>query len=190
MLKMNNKIISPLLIVAAMVSSFVYYSFLSQNSIEQSIIKQENYELELIKDDVSINFDYKPEWLKQELDKPKTLMQKISQTGDSEVYIEEVVRQETRICISLLIKPKYKFRQGNFLFVDNINANGTITNSHGQWIVLKNGKELDPLRYTFGNGTGPGNRVAIFLDLDRIKDFDSSFQLMFRGLKKYAYKRI
>lgn len=54
--------------------------------------EQKNYNLGLLEDDVGIKFAFRRDWLKQELNKPKILMHKISQTGDSEVYIEEVAR--------------------------------------------------------------------------------------------------
>ncbi|PKM82904.1 MAG: hypothetical protein CVU89_01855 [Firmicutes bacterium HGW-Firmicutes-14] len=188
---MRTRNITVSVIVIAVLLFFIYDYFFSQTSIEQRIIEQKDYHLELLADDVSIKFAFQPEWLKLELNKPKKLMQRICQTGDSETYIEEVVRQDERICVALLIKSQYKFRQGDFLFVETINPNGTITSSeNGQWHILKNGKELDPLRCSFGYGSGPGSRISIFLDIDRAKDFDDSIQIMYEGLQKYEYKRI
>lgn len=187
---MRFRNISILLIVVAVVSFFVYDNYLSPASIEQRIIQRKNYDVQILADDVSVKFAFQPEWLQLELNKPRKLMQKISQVGDSEILIEEVVRQEERICVSLLVKPKYNFRKGDFLFVDKINPDGTFGSVNGQWSVLRSGKALDPLKESFGFGSGPGNRIGIFLDIDRARQLDKTVEIMYRGLQKYAYQRV
>lgn len=88
---MRSRNISTLLIVTAIASFLVYDYFWSPTSIEQKIIQHKNYHVQLLADDITVKFTFQPEWLQLELDKPQKLMQRISQAGESEVFIEEVV---------------------------------------------------------------------------------------------------
>lgn len=115
-------------------------------------------------------------------------MKKILQDGDSEIYIEHVVRQDDRLCISLLINSNFRYREGNFLSAHVINPDRSFTTTNGKWsIIFPDGKVIDN---TFGSGSGPGERLSIFIDLESAKKMNSSNQIKYGGIIKYGYKRI
>ena len=171
----------------------VYNSFFTQSSVEQRILAQKNYRLQLADGNFAIKFDFEPGWSKLKSGQTLNLMKKIFEDDGIAIYIEEVVRPEKsdRLHIALKIESIYKLREGKFLIVDRINPDGSVSTVPGKGnFSFDNGLPIDSLNANFGKSIGSGNRISIFFDSDFLPPTAEPFQIEYSGLQLYQYTKV
>lgn len=178
-----------LVLFLTIIVSISYYHYFSKAVIEDKIFAQRDYSLELLTDNIAVQFDYNPEWALLGVDQVTSEMQRIYEDEGTNVYIEKVLRQPDQLYISLIAVPKYNFREGTLLFVNRINTNGTFTTTNKSWTVIKDGRELTIEECNFGMSVGPGNRVGIDMDNLNLSKLNATTQIKYNGFLKYRYRR-
>lgn len=176
------------LIILVVVSIFMRF-YNSNERLLSKIIEQKKYSVTKQNDKVSIVFKFDPKWNKIKPGREIEVNKIIKNTHNTTIYLEKVGRQTNpgSFYIQIDAKPNLESKQGEFIYINEINKDGTESTIGGKdWSFYLKHKKLE---INYGLSSGPGNKAGVFIRPQDLKYIVSDTKVKFNGYKVYSYYR-
>ncbi len=187
MSKKNQKILIMLIVIVILFNGFQYFqNNFSKAGILRKAINRKGYIVFELKKPVYFSGDIKPEWIpvkdKQEI-KVKEEIGKIDQVS---IILESVMHRGNDIYFNFDVIPYIKYSQGEFLYHNIINEDGTFTSYYSNIFKVYKGNQNIDVGQT---GTGPDSKFSFGIDIDYYEQIKAGFTFDYTGGILYTYEK-
>lgn len=170
---------------------FAYLSYnetYSNEGILEKVTEREGYTLSLIKNNETVEFYVKPEWIPFNSKKEKEFDIKITTKENTNIILDSVWNREIDIYFTFDTTYNLDYNKGRFMYNGIFNEDGTYTTTSSQqeYYLYNHNKELIDVGQ-FGRGPNSAFGFAINPEnYDLIKD---GFYVRYSGFYLYEYTK-
>jgi hypothetical protein len=182
-----KKIIISICILLIVVAFLTYFQ-LNTNSIDEKIISQDGYTLNVLSTSEVVNFDVDKKWIPH-MGETNVLDKEIEKIENTTIYLKSIHNQDQSesVYINLELKQDNENKSnGKFLYTMSINEDRTFSTVKQEWNFY-NKKKL--IEISHGIGDGPGALINVHFDSEQLDKLDEIFTVEYKGFLMYEYSR-
>ena len=185
---MKKLIVGCFILLGIVVYVFLNNNPFSNDEMEQHVLAQQKYKLELLDKNVPIEIFVKPEWIPQEEEEEIIIQEVVASIEGNDIFLEHVIYRENDIYFSFTTKNKFH-RNGGILIANRmIEPDGRMTagnfmselklyNTIGQEIMIGQ------------MGIGPNFDFSFGIDLTDALNIQQGFYVKNMSYMLYSYKK-
>ena len=190
---MRRGFVKKVIIGCFILLGIVVYLFLNNNpfsndEIEQHVLSQQEYKLELLDQIVAMEIFVKPEWIPQKPNEELSIQEVVATIEGNDILLEHVIYRENDIYFSFTTKNKLHRNGGVLIANQMIESDGRMT--AGKFmselkLYTTMGKEI-----TIGQmGIGPKFDFSFGIDLTDASNIKQGFYVKNTSIMLYSYKK-
>lgn len=170
--------------------SIIYYNInFSRSGIYKNVLNQKGYTVVELKKPVYFKSFIESSWIPKEENEIIKPNKEIAKIGNISIIIESIMRRDNDIYFNFDAIPYIKYKEGEFLYNNTINKDGTFTSySNFTGFHIENTK--NEIIDVGQRGFGPDSMFSFGINLDKYEDIKDGFTFEYNSSIIYSYTRI
>ncbi|WP_077617487.1 hypothetical protein [Bacillus sinesaloumensis] len=165
-----------------------YFKTYSTKGILDNVTERDGYTLKLIKNNETVDFYIKPEWIPFASNEEKKLGIALASKNNTTIILDEVWNRGSDIHFNFDTIYDMKYDAGTFLYNGIFNEDGTFTTNgsyHDFDLYNKKAEQIDVGQ----TGYGPNSSFGFVIDSENYHLIRDGFFVEFSGFYMYEYNR-
>lgn len=188
---MTKRIIfsSIILIGCFLLLGYLFYNEkYSNDGILENITERDGYTLNLIKNDETIEFYIKPEWIPLDDNREKKYDIELAKKNSTKIMLVQIWNRGDDIVFSFDTTYDLNYKNGSFMYNGIFNEDGTFTTngSHNEYYLYNNNDEKIDVGQT---GQGPNSSFGFAINSESYDLIRDGFHVKYSGFYTYEYHK-
>ncbi len=184
---MKRKVAIVFVFIGVYILGFITYNlFNTDKAIFNRVINANGYTFQHIGTIDSLEYFIKPEWIPSEKDKKIRVNEKLIESHNTTVVLDEVWNRGEDISFSFHLTFNMNQKEGEFLntYISNVDGSSTSGSTHLMLYDIQHNEIV-----TDGAGEGPGPFFSFDINKEKLDFIRDGFHVVHNGLQLHEYSK-